>query len=185
MRLLFWVVDLVLIIPIDKILRSSDDTSFSYIFPLGFNVEAEDESFSTILYSEDAGIHPLLSTASIAGALFGAVHCLAWSFTFPSFVEKILWRTASLGVVGACVLSCVVILTWDRLERQATSETKTVASVLVLFTVTVPAALTMILIPFVYPVSRITLLVLAVISLRSLPPSAFDIVDWVEFVPHI
>lgn len=43
----------------------------------------------------------------------------------------------------------------------------------------------MILIPFVYPVSRITLLVLAVISLRSLPPSAFDTVDWVEFVPHI
>lgn len=36
-----------------------------------------------------------------------------------------------------------------------------------------------------YPVARIALLILSVTSLRSLPPSAFDTVDWVELVPHI
>lgn len=40
-------------------------------------------------------------------------------------------------------------------------------------------------VPIVYPFARITLLVLAVASLRSLPLSAFDSVPWVEFIPHM
>lgn len=107
MRLLFWVVDLVLIIPIDKILRSSDDTAFSYIFPLGFNIDAEDETFSTIFYSEDAGVHPLLSTASIAGALFGAVHCLAWSFTLSVIRGEDIVENCVFGSSrGVCLVLC-------------------------------------------------------------------------------
>lgn len=133
----------------------------------GFNVDAEIETFSMIFYSENAGGRPLLSTSSIAGMLFGAVHCLAWNFSFPSYVERVMWRTASLGVVGSCAVIIYSAL-FFKFIRQNDS-------------LLVPGGLA----SFVYPVARITLLVLAVTSLRSLPSSAFDAIDWVELVPHI
>lgn len=133
----------------------------------GFNVDAEIKTFSTVFYSENAGGRPLLSTSSIAGMLFGAVHCLAWNFSFPSHVERVMWRAASLGVVGSCaVIFCsALFFKFIRLNDS----------------LLVPGGLA----SFVYPVARITLLVLAVTSLRSLPSSAFDAIDWVELVPHI
>jgi hypothetical protein len=36
-----------------------------------------------------------------------------------------------------------------------------------------------------YVVARITLLVLAFTSLRSLPPEAYQTVRWTTFIPHI
>lgn len=39
--------------------------------------------------------------------------------------------------------------------------------------------------PLVYALARMTLLVLAVTSLRALPPSAYDVVQFTQLVPHI
>ncbi len=33
------------------------------------------------------------------GSLFGAFHCTAWSFSFPSHTEMVLWRFSSLAVL--------------------------------------------------------------------------------------
>lgn len=167
-----------LFIPIARILKPVDDTSLSGGFfdsVGGFNVETEDEIFSMVFYSEDAGVRPLFSTSSIAGALFGAVHCLAWHFSFPSHTERILWRTASLGVIGSCAGTLFAAMVFDDYADKGTFR----------FIATWIGVVLCALATLLYPVFRITLLVLALTSLRSLPPSAFDTVDWVDFVPHI
>ena len=36
-----------------------------------------------------------------------------------------------------------------------------------------------------YISARITILVLSIITLHNLPPSAFETVNWLSFIPHI
>ncbi|KIM86379.1 hypothetical protein PILCRDRAFT_816316 [Piloderma croceum F 1598] len=40
----------------------------------------------------------LLLHASAIATLFGAIHCIAWSFEFESLTEKWLWRISSLTI---------------------------------------------------------------------------------------
>lgn len=139
-----------------------------------------------IFYSEDADVRTLLGSSSIAGALFGAVHFLAWSSTFPSSLEQTLWRAASLGVVLSCGLSLagtLVLCLAEFIESRVDTIGIALGCVLIVLGTLFP--IFSIPVPIVYPLARITLLVLAVASLRSLPHSAFDSVPWVEFIPHI
>jgi len=36
-----------------------------------------------------------------------------------------------------------------------------------------------------YVVARVSLLILAIITLRKLPPSAFDTIQWASVIPHV
>ena len=31
---------------------------------------------------------------------FGGIHCIAWSFAFPSSTEQLLWRISSIAITG-------------------------------------------------------------------------------------
>lgn len=150
--------------------------------PVVIDSEEQGRVFSMIFYSENAGVRPLLDTSSIAGALFGGVHCLAWHFSFPSHAEQVIWKTASLGIAGVCVLWFVGTHTWkyidDLDEHDDLDEVYSYPRFLL-------RVVLLLLTTLVYSISRLLLLTLAVTSLRSLPPSAFDTVQWVEFVPHI
>ena len=68
-----------------------------------FNEGDMDWIMSMIFYCEDADTKPLLYFSAVAGAAFGSIHCAAWNFDFPSHVEQIMWRTASLTLVGVCL----------------------------------------------------------------------------------
>lgn len=117
---------------------------------------------------EETGVRSLMLINAAAGALLGGIHCLAWQFSFPSRIEQIMWRAASLALVGSCaVIFCIFILV-DFLTTYC-------------FVVLLLGGLS----SFIYSVARIILLVLTISSLRSLPPSAYDVIDWVELVPHI
>jgi hypothetical protein len=35
----------------------------------------------------------------VAGIVFGAIHCIAWSYQFPSHLEQILWRTSTVAII--------------------------------------------------------------------------------------
>lgn len=114
---------------------------------------------------------------SIITILFGAIHCFAWSFYFPSETERLLWRIASVittasPVIWVVLFSFSVIL---GLEFNKAWE-----QVIVFFL----ALLSGIAIP-IYLAGRIILLVLAVIGLRSLPSAAYETVYWTTFIPHI
>lgn len=162
-------------VPIKQILQN-DAEDFA-VLHRRFSTDDQIMTFSMMFYSEDAGVRPLLRSSSIAGALFGAIHCLAWNFGFPSHFEKIMWRTASLGIVGSCSMTLVGVTIWKPFSFIVRHFLTNWARLII---VTVKASVSL-----TYSVARITLLVLAVTSLRNLPPSAFNTIDWIELVPHI
>jgi hypothetical protein len=105
--------------------------------------------------------------------VFGGIHCVAWSFAFPSHTEQLLWRISSIAITGVIpVVAGIVFLIFqldDDLDKP----------VFIIFSITY------ILFAFLYPISRIVLLVLSLTTLRSLPPSAYQTVQWTTFLPHV
>jgi len=50
----------------------------------------------------------ILCIGALVGTIFGAVHCIAWSFQFQFHTEQILWRMSSLPIVcGPIAFFCV------------------------------------------------------------------------------
>ncbi|KAI9450281.1 hypothetical protein F5148DRAFT_1337196 [Russula earlei] len=94
---------------------------------------------------------------------FGGIHCVGWSFTFPSHAERILWRVASVLIIVIPIYSLMVQFGFDEP-----------------FTDRLMIALMCNLI-----LARLVLLVLPLLSLRSLPPLAYHVVHWTSSIPHI
>jgi hypothetical protein len=104
------------------------------------------------------------------GVLFGGIHCIAWSFKFPSVAEQFMWRISAVNVtVIPIIIATPVILIiagFSNASRIITRYT---------------------FIPFmvVYATSRVALLILPLIALRSLPPASLVEFKWSAFIPHI
>ncbi|KAG1848544.1 hypothetical protein DFJ58DRAFT_467307 [Suillus subalutaceus] len=104
-----------------------------------------------------------------SGMVFGAMHCLCWNYSFQSHTEQ--WRAASLGT--ACVpvflfinIGCSIWLV----------DMDSGHGLIMIIAATISS--------FIYIAARITLIILMMLSLRSLPPGVYDTVDWTRFVPH-
>lgn len=132
-------------------------------------------SMEMIFASEDVDSVPFFYVSAFSGMLFGMIHCLAWDFDTPSHIERLLWRVSSLGVVGLCFFMLIVGLIYN-LGRfkflHFHDPTK------IVFCVRVVSS-------FIYVSSRLLLLTLSFLSLRALPDSALDTVQWSLFIPHI
>jgi len=106
--------------------------------------------------------------------VFGAIHCIGWSFDFPSSIERTLWRVASLSIMGVPILffplgmlgSIIDVFLEDRFDNFCRN-------------------VTLIFLLSLYIISRLALLVLPFLCLRSLPPAAFHLVHWASFIPHV
>ncbi|KAL8713360.1 MAG: hypothetical protein Q9220_002559 [cf. Caloplaca sp. 1 TL-2023] len=127
-----------------------------------------------------------------------ALHFVAWSFSFPTPLEKYLWRAASIAI-GACAFIFWVCETyqdghrlgrWERWYAQIVTSEKDgrintmekarrnrrfipVWEVFIMTPVTL-----------VYTVARTYIVIEVFLSQRSLPVGAFQSVQWSEFVPH-
>jgi hypothetical protein len=119
--------------------------------------------------------HQLLESFLIGGAsavTFGGIHCIAWSFTFPSHAEQIIWRVCCIIIMGVPVLLAVIfglsMLFWKSLRplrpvvREVVDSTR-----------------------YVYILARVIMIVIALIALRSLSPGVSEAVSWATFIPHI
>jgi len=107
----------------------------------------------------------VLSSTAVT-AVFGSIHCIAWYFAFPSNVEQLLWRLASV-VITALPIAFVPLV-----GLYVQRPTKTFAAVLVFC------------LP-IYIICRMILLLLPLLSLRSLSPDTYQSVDWVTVIPHL
>ena len=193
--------------PLDAILRPSskprsegthieaqckiDKRSF---FETLFDESAMRWTMRMIFHCEDTGkTRSLLYFTSFVGVLFGSIHCIAWQSEFPSRFEKIAWRTAAIVLIGAC--ACIALCTPCRqlvaadtsvcVEYQdGTHYVKVGDSWRLLIRPAVWKSITTLL-SVAYSVSRLSLLLLAILSIRDLPPSALKAVPWVEDFPHI
>ena len=107
------------------------------------------------------------------GVSFGAIHCIAWSFFFPTRVELLIWRISSAAVtaVPVYILLMLLFVTW--LQNMDFDATVVIVGLSIL-----PAGI-------LYIIARAVTLVLAFTSLRDLPPGAFDTILWTTSIPHI
>ena len=102
---------------------------------------------------------------AVIATIFGGIHCVAWSFQLPSHAEQLLWRIASLSIT--CLPTVAVFLKFDQSDYG-----------LLGIIIVIPSMV-------LYVLSRVALLVIALTSLRSLPPGAYETVHWTTFIPHV
>ncbi|KIM22425.1 hypothetical protein M408DRAFT_290496 [Serendipita vermifera MAFF 305830] len=106
------------------------------------------------------------------------MHCIAWSSEFPSSTELILWRVSCVAMIvipGMVTMMLGFGLIGDASERYF-------GWLIILASIIVGL---LILCAWLYIAGRIATLVIALTTLRSLPPAAFTNVDWTTFFPHI
>jgi len=129
----------------------------------------------------------LAGTLATIGAQFGAIHCAAWFFIFPSKDEEIIWRVCAAFITATPVVSwhCGVVVALaivylirkfggnDRAYGMLDNSFGTAASLIICAG------------PIIYIMARLALLVVALTSLRDIPPTAYLEVKWLSFIPHI
>jgi hypothetical protein len=144
-------------------------TAFKMVLGPFWSMMAEDENDDTLMFfagkNEDRNQRSKIQMgAVIISIVFGGIHCIAWSFPFPSHAEQLLWRISSIPITGVPLLLLVLFFIPDKFS---------------------PRYIVVNIFPILYLLARVTLLVLAFMALRSLPPSALQTVHWTTFLPHI
>jgi hypothetical protein len=105
--------------------------------------------------------------------IFGGIHGIGWSLDFPSLTEQFLWRISSIAITGIPLVILVLAI-------GAIADTQLAMGKHLLDILTV-----LLVLCFLYPLSRVLLLVVSLTTLRSLPSSAFQTIEWTTFLPHI
>ena len=107
------------------------------------------------------------------GVFFGAIHCIAWGFSFPTHAELLIWRVSSVAITA---VPFYMALMFGLALWLANMGFDTIGSIFG-FSI-LPAFI-------LYIIVRVATLVLALTSLRDLPHGAFDTVHWTTFIPHV
>ena len=107
--------------------------------------------------------------------VFGAIHCIAWSFHFPTLQERWVWRISAILVSGLPISIFAVAKAMPDNANESTWMKLTDTFGRLLFIVSIPF----------YIVARMALLVLPFMALRTLPLGAYVQLDWISFLPHI
>ncbi|KIK64277.1 hypothetical protein GYMLUDRAFT_985423 [Collybiopsis luxurians FD-317 M1] len=102
----------------------------------------------------------------LIGTLFGLIHCAAWTFHFPSKLERDLWRIMSLFIT-AVPLTIIIAVIPILMPRYAY-----LARINRLFFV-------------IYIFARLTIFIMAFVLLRDLPEGAFQEIQWTTYIPHV
>ncbi|KAF8331716.1 uncharacterized protein EI90DRAFT_2995826, partial [Cantharellus anzutake] len=142
--------------------------------------------------AEIVGYGPVWASLA-AGIIFGGIHCLAWSFPFPTLKETILWRISAI-IIMACPVPYALYMSTRRItllpaddiyrstlrgfvfgiaHREAANFSSSVLNICGF------------LMEASYIIARIVLFVLTITSLRSPPPDLYRSPSWTSFLPHL
>lgn len=109
-------------------------------------------------------------------AIFGAIHIASWNVRLLSNVEQWLWRASTLYCCTAGLISVLgFFLLYACLDRSWVGQE-------IVALVEKPM---LVVIPSIYIIVRLFMIVEVFLSLRALPASAYESVQWSSFVPHI
>ncbi|KDQ50588.1 hypothetical protein JAAARDRAFT_186044 [Jaapia argillacea MUCL 33604] len=108
--------------------------------------------------------HALAYRIVFIATVFGAFHCIAFSYQFPTYLEQTLWR-----------ISCIVTTVAPLLMTAAMMyvEPDWLLEVIMMIVCTG------------YTLARLMLLGISFSSLRALPAQAYQTVYWTQYLPHI
>ncbi|ESK86847.1 hypothetical protein Moror_3460 [Moniliophthora roreri MCA 2997] len=155
-------------------------------FLAGFQsiMEGKDNSlFSSRLDSDPIELYAAVYLIAVA---FGALHCIAWSFNFPTEAEQLQWWIMSI-LVAVLPLSAGPIHVMgrykDKVDEFINSLSKWPGFLVIMKDILVGTS--GLILGILYTMARIWLIVLALMALRDLPPSAYQAVQWLNFIPHI
>jgi len=112
----------------------------------------------------------------VVASAFGGIHCIGWSFTFPSSTERTLWRVAAVSITSVPITLLLPIYLAD-LIPYASEHVEHVVLPIVVFLCGLQLLL--------YILSRLTLLILPFLCLRSLSPEVYHVVHWTSLIPHV
>jgi hypothetical protein len=121
------------------------------------------------LVSFRAGLGP-----SILGIAFGAIHCIAWSYAFPSHAEFVVWRISCIAMMTVPLVTAVAFF-----AATVGRNSSLIVGVIYICSILFVAS------GWLYIASRLATIVMAFTTLRSLPSEAFTVIDWTTFIPHI
>jgi hypothetical protein len=113
----------------------------------------------------------------IGGMIFGALHCVAWGFKFPSHVDNLLWKiSAVICTAGPSIwnVSPIVFL--------AITDADTKREIVLWFQFSFCIFMSCVVVAYIF--ARVCLLVLVFRTLFYLPPEAF-LSTWSSQVPHV
>jgi len=127
------------------------------------------DTFYPAKWVTSSGNSSMFLVATIT-VVFGAIHCIGWSFNFPSSTERTLWRVASISITGVPILIVPFIELGYAIDKfifrhQSNDFCVDMAQILLLI---------------LYILSRLALLVLPFLCLRSLPSAAFHVVHTMQ-----
>ncbi|KIK53966.1 hypothetical protein GYMLUDRAFT_232550 [Collybiopsis luxurians FD-317 M1] len=142
-----------------------NDTEEEQVSPLERNVDLEPPNAEDKLIMYGAGV------------VYGAIHCAAWTYKFPSTVEALVWRTCSLLVTFIPIYLAFFITILGQIVRMRKDKLET-------WWIRCLALVSMVVF-LSYLLARFLLITQAFLALRDLPPDVFQNVRWTAFIPHI
>ena len=110
-----------------------------------------------------------------AGVCFGAIHCIAWHFSFPAHAELLMWRISSIAITALPIYIPLMFGLAGLLGGLLGLEK---CAIIVFYSAPVIGGI-------LYIIARAVTLVLAFMSLRELQPGAYETIHWTAFIPHI
>ncbi|KAK0712654.1 hypothetical protein B0T26DRAFT_714882 [Lasiosphaeria miniovina] len=117
-------------------------------------------------FADNEDTLPIVFGAIFGGALFGALHCLAWNFEFPTRGERLAWRVCSVLTTVLPIVAAFPMVMWIRLNPFGVDPKKgiirTAVSLVLVFGIFLP-----------YVLARLFIMVEIIRSLAFLPPGAF------------
>ena len=110
------------------------------------------------------------------GVCFGAIHCIAWHFSFPTHTELLIWRISCVAITAVPIY---MPLMWTLAGYLSNTR------YIIIDVIGAISAFSVFLAGILYILARVFTLALAFTSLRDLPLGAFNTVHWTTSIPHI
>ena len=118
----------------------------------------------------------LITLGMCVAIVFGGIHCVAWSFHFPTLQEKLAWRISASSIAGLPIFTLAFIILGAFIDIRSEIWKNIVD---IVFTLMAIASFAL------YVIARMVLLVLPCIALRAPNPVALVEMQWAAFFPHI
>ena len=124
----------------------------------------------------------------LSGAVYGSIHMLAWNGPLHTEVELLLWRIASLTLMGttAAVIAAIILLVGNEMLSELLDHPKypfvlELLAALFLYLLFIPMAAGLVL----YLLARIYIVVEGFVNLPYVPEGVYLQPQWSQYFPHI